>query len=159
MILLAAGACGHRGTTIRVEIPDLDGRLTPVARLAIVVLPYDRDSLLAALEAAAPGPRPDTAALDSLFAVVRAPFNDLLRAESHATAVRDSLARLRDRLEREPPEQCRVSQRLPGLHGTGRLAGPRRAADREGPGRPLRSRAPGRAEAGPAADGGDPVGR
>ena len=102
MILLAAGACGRRGTTIQVEIPDLDGHLTPVARLSIVVLPYDRDSLLSALEAAAASPRPDTAALDSLFAVVRGPFNDLLRAESHAATVRDSLARLRDRLEREP---------------------------------------------------------
>lgn len=102
MILLSAGACGRRGTTIQVEIPDLDGRLTPVGRLPIVVLPYDRDSLLAALEAAAGSPRPDTAALDSLFAVVRGPFNELLRAESRAATVRDSLARLRDRLEREP---------------------------------------------------------
>ncbi len=101
MILLAASACGRRGTTIQVEVPDLDGRLTPVARLPIVVLPYDRDSLLAALEAAAGSPRPDTAALDSLFTVVRGPFNALLRAESHAAAVRDSLAHLRDRLERE----------------------------------------------------------
>jgi len=67
-----------------------------------VLLPYDRDSLLASLEDAAASPRPDTAALDSLFAVVRGPFNELLRAESRAATVRDSLARLRDRLEHEP---------------------------------------------------------
>jgi hypothetical protein len=101
-MLFTAAACGRRETTIRVQVPDLDGRLTPVGRLPIVVLPYDRDSLLAILESAAVGVRPDTAVLDSLFALVRAPFNGLLRAETRAAALRDSLARLRGRLEQEP---------------------------------------------------------
>jgi len=101
-MLLVAAACGRHETTIRVQVPDLDGRLTPVGRLPIVVLPYDRDSLLATLESAAGSARPDTAALDSLFALVRATFNDLLRAETHDAALRDTLARLRARLEQEP---------------------------------------------------------
>ena len=102
LILLVAAACGRRETTIRVEVPDLEGHLTPVASLPLVVLPYDRDSLLAELGATASGTRPDTAALDSLFAAVRAPFNEYLRAVAHAAMLRDSLARLRRRIELEP---------------------------------------------------------
>lgn len=102
LIVLAAAACSRRETTIGVAIPDLEGRLTPVARLPIVVLPYDRDSLLAELEARASSPRPDTAAIDSLFALVRGPFSELLRTEARAVGLRDSLDRLRVRLEHEP---------------------------------------------------------
>jgi hypothetical protein len=102
LIVLAVAACSRRETTIGVAVPDLEGRLTPVARLPIVVLPYDRDSLLAELEARAPGPRPDTAAIDSLFALVRGPFSELLRTEARAVGLRDSLDRLRARLEHEP---------------------------------------------------------
>ena len=102
LILVATAACSRRETTIRVAVPDLEGRLTPVAGLPIVALPYDRDSLLAELEARAASPRPDTAAIDSLFALVRGPFSELLRTEARAVGLRDSLDRLRARLEHEP---------------------------------------------------------
>lgn len=70
VILLGLMACRPRTATVRVTIPDFDGKETAVPQLMVTFLPYDRDSIVAALEAAAP-PRPHVAALDSLFAVFR----------------------------------------------------------------------------------------
>ena len=70
--------------------------------LGLVALPYDRDSVLAALEARAPSPRPPTAELDSLFARFRGPFAAYSRAAWEAGRLRDTLARLKGSLDTLP---------------------------------------------------------
>ena len=69
--------------------------------LELVALPYDRDSVLAALEAQA-SPRPHTRELDSLFALWREPFLRFARASFRSQQLRDSLAMLRRRLDSLP---------------------------------------------------------
>ena len=74
--------------------------------LELVALPYDRDSVLAALEAKA-SPRPHTRELDSLFAIWRSPFVRFASATHRSQRFRDSLALLRrqlDSLPRNAPE-------------------------------------------------------
>lgn len=78
---------------MQVRVPDLDGSQSPASGVPVVAVPYDRDSLIAALEAAQPTPRPHTAALDSLFARFRDPFLAHFRAGRALEAVRDSVAR------------------------------------------------------------------
>jgi hypothetical protein len=90
-----------------VHIPGPDSIPTPVSGLGLVALPYDRDSVLGALEARAPTGRPPTAELDTLFAQFRGPFAAYSRAAFEAGQLRDTLATLRaklDRLPRNAPE-------------------------------------------------------
>jgi len=68
------GGCEDDQVTIRVMIPDVQGRETPVAGVRLFFFPYDRDSALRELEHLAPTPRPDTARLDSLLGTFRGPF-------------------------------------------------------------------------------------
>lgn len=98
----ALAACrGERAVTVRVLIPGADGRPTPAVGVAVAALPYDRDSVIAAMEAKA-GPKPPTALLDSLHAAFREPFTAFAAASLEVTALRDSLAlalRRRDQVE------------------------------------------------------------
>jgi len=107
-ILLALGACGGPEVVIEASIPDETGTLTPLAGARLVLLPYDRDSLLQVLENRAPSTRPNGARLDSLFDAFRGPFNEYLRlsaAQSRVTdstvkrALQDSAARARTVLD------------------------------------------------------------
>ena len=82
-------------------MPRLDGSEAPVPDLELVALPYDRDSVLAALEAKA-SPRPHTRELDSLFALWRTPFVRFARATHRSQEIRDSLALLRKQLDSLP---------------------------------------------------------
>jgi hypothetical protein len=100
--LLILTGCGPRETVIRVAIRDLDGRRAPVAGLPLVLLPYNRDSILALLLARGPARRPETRQLDSLFAIFRTPFIALTRETDRARQLRDSLAALRQRIDAEP---------------------------------------------------------
>ena len=100
-ILLLTG-CGPRDTVIRVAIRDLEGRRAPVAGLPVVLLPYNRDSILASLAARSPMRRAETRTLDSLFASFRGPFAILFRETDQAARLRDSLAALRRRIDAEP---------------------------------------------------------
>lgn len=121
LLLLAAAGCRGPEVTVRVSIPDLDGVETPVPGLMVTFLPYDRDSVIAALEAQAESPRPNTRVLDSLRALFQVPFTEVLRvtaitsrleaerdsltaagapAGGRLAAVRDSLAALAPRLAR-----------------------------------------------------------
>lgn len=87
-------------------MPAFDGGEAPVPHLKLVALPYDRDSVLASLEAGAPA-RPHTRELDSLFALWREPFVAYSRATFFAGKYRAALARLRlqlDSLPRGAPE-------------------------------------------------------
>ena len=78
---------------MRVSIPDPASIETPAAGVGVVALPYDRDSVLASLEARAVHPAPDTATLDSLFARFRGPFTAYTAVSYAEGALRDSLAR------------------------------------------------------------------
>ncbi|HEX2451512.1 MAG TPA: hypothetical protein VHJ69_10235 [Gemmatimonadales bacterium] len=107
LFLALAGCEASRETVVRVVIPGPDSVLTPVSGLGLVALPYDRDSVLRALEARARSPRPATAELDSLFARFRGPFAAYSRAAFDAGRLRDSLATLKRRLDglsRNAPE-------------------------------------------------------
>lgn len=96
-----------REVAVRVSIPGPDSAETPVTGVGLIALPYDRDSVLAALEAKAARPRPDTTALDSLFRAFRAPFLAYTAAIQRTERLRDSLETLRaalDSMPRNSPE-------------------------------------------------------
>lgn len=104
-MLLGASLAGcekSRQVAVRVSIPNPDSVETPAAGVGIVALPYDRDSVLAALEARARTPRPNTAALDSLFARFRGPFTAYTALSYAEGELRDSLRALRSRLDSLP---------------------------------------------------------
>src|SRR5690606_7224312 len=103
-LLLALGACqpGARDVTVEVAVPGAAGTAIPVADLPVIALPYDRDSLIAALESAAGSPRPHQAALDSLFADFAGPYGQAAEVSALATALERELAALRARLDSMP---------------------------------------------------------
>jgi hypothetical protein len=111
----AAGLSGcesNREVAVRVSIPDSDSVETPAAGVGVVALPYDRDSVLASLEARARTPRPYTAALDSMFARFRGPFTAYTALSYDQSVLRDSLERLGSRLDsvpRDAPEYPELS--------------------------------------------------
>lgn len=87
---------------MRVSVPNTDSIETPAAGVGVVALPYDRDSVLASLEARAASKRPHTAELDSLFARFRGPFTAYTAAAYATGQLRDSIERLRGRLDSVP---------------------------------------------------------
>jgi hypothetical protein len=104
-LLLALGlaACDRpKDVAVRVSIPGPDSVATPVAGAGLIALPYDRDSVLHALAAAAPTPRPSTAELDSLFHRFRTPFSEYASANFEAEKLRGGLAGLKARLDSLP---------------------------------------------------------
>lgn len=108
-MLAAAGcvagvaACEHpRTVAVRVSIPGPDSVETPVTGIGLVALPYDRDSVLAALERTARTPRPDTTELQRLFREFRGPFTAYTGSAFAAGQLRDSLERLKSRLDSMP---------------------------------------------------------
>ena len=110
---MVLAACEPRTVEVRASLPGLDGVESPVANLAFVVLPYDRDSILTVLEQAAPTTRPHIRALDSLFALWREPFHRYARASFHAQEISESLTILRGRLDSLP----RNAPEYPALYG------------------------------------------
>jgi hypothetical protein len=110
-------ACEKPAVTIRATVPRLDGTEAPVPDLQLVALPYDRDSVLQALESKGT-PRPHTGELDSLFAAWRTPFLRFAEASYRSQTLRDSLARLRQRLDsmpRQAPEYPALYSRFGAL--------------------------------------------
>jgi hypothetical protein len=95
-------ACSRREVKIEVVIPGPDSVDAPVARLGLVALPYDRDSVIAALEAKHPRPAAITHQLDSLFQAFRAPFAVYASAAYRVQTLEQSLGRLRLRLDSLP---------------------------------------------------------
>lgn len=102
VLIVILAACEQRKVEVRASLPGLDGVEAPVAHLAFVVLPYDRDSILDLLEKAAPTPRPHTRQLDSLFALWREPFARYAGASYRAQEISESLAVLRKLLDSLP---------------------------------------------------------
>jgi hypothetical protein len=99
-----------REAAVRVSIPGPDSVETPVTGIGVVALPYDRDSVLAALEAKANTPRPATTQLDSLFQAFRVPFNSYASATYRAGKLRDSLSEVKSRLDSLPRNQSEYGQ-------------------------------------------------
>jgi hypothetical protein len=93
LALTLLGCEGPRFVTVQVEIPDLDGKLTPLRGVTVTALPFDRDSLVRVMEQEHGGNRPHVARLDSLYDVFRGPFLDYFRADQRRSAVRDSINR------------------------------------------------------------------
>jgi hypothetical protein len=103
---LGAGlvACqGERDISVRVSIPGADSLESPAAGVAVVALPYDRDSVLTSLEARG-RTRPPTAQLDSLFAKFRGPFTTYSSITYAVSKLRDSLDRVRSQLDTLSPQ-------------------------------------------------------
>ena len=108
--LVALLACGPDQASIQVVIPDEAGAEAPVRGVRLVLVPYNRDSILQVLENRAPSPRPSTTELDSLFQAFREPFNAYLSASRRlredstaetaaaAESARQELARVRARI-------------------------------------------------------------
>lgn len=125
MLLLVLAAC--QGTTrvhVRARIPAADGRIEPAPGVALVALPYDRDSIIAALAARAASPRPDVSLLDTLFARFQRPFAAYAVAAGRAAQLQDSLARIKATLDSMPRE----SPAYRVLYGTFVTLGTERAA-------------------------------
>ena len=91
-----------RTVAVRVSIPGPDSVETPVTGIGLVALPYDRDSVLAALARNARSPRPDTTELQRLFREFRGPFTAYTATAFAAGQLHDSLERLKARLDSLP---------------------------------------------------------
>lgn len=96
-------ACdGPRDIAVQVRVPGPDGVEAAVPRLPVAVLPYDRDSVLAALEAMSPEPRPYQNQLDSLFTAFRTPYRAFAITSHRVGTVRETLASLKQALDSIP---------------------------------------------------------
>jgi hypothetical protein len=125
------GCTTERTVAVRVSIPDAESLETPAAGVGVIALPYDRDSVLASLEARSGTPRPNTAALDSLFARFRGPFTRYTRLAYVETKLRDTLnvlRRERDDLPAGSPEHGTLSAQVRRLSDS--LATAERSAER-----------------------------
>jgi hypothetical protein len=104
-----------REVAVRVSIPGPDSVETPVTGVGLVALPYDRDSVLAALESEAATPHPDTTALDSLFRAFQAPFARYTQAVQRTERLRDTLEQLRSGLDSMPRDGPEYRERYAGF--------------------------------------------
>ena len=104
--MLAASLVALAGLTGCERPRDVAVRVS-ITGVGLVALPYNRDSVLAALEERAGSPRPDTSALDTLFRAFQVPFATYTAAVQRTEGLRDSLERLRralDSMPRNTPE-------------------------------------------------------
>jgi hypothetical protein len=119
LLAALAAACNPSSeVAVRVSVPNTDAIETPAAGVGVVALPYDRDSVLASLEARAGSRRPHTAELDTLFARFRGPFTAYTAAAFAAGQLRDSIDLLRNRLDSVPataPEYADLHSRYTAL--------------------------------------------
>jgi len=104
-VIAYVAACeSSKQVAVRVSIPDPGSAETPAAGVGVVALPYDRDSVLASLEARARSPRPHTGALDSMFVRFREPFTAYTAVSYAESELRDSLLRVQRRVDGLPPD-------------------------------------------------------
>jgi len=101
-LLLVLAACGGGEVRIEAAIPGPDSVDAPLAHLGFVALPYDRDSVIAALEAGSPRPAALTQQLDSLFQRFRGPFTNYAREAYRVQSLEASLGRLKLRMDSLP---------------------------------------------------------
>ncbi|HXJ72051.1 MAG TPA: hypothetical protein VNM37_04320, partial [Candidatus Dormibacteraeota bacterium] len=74
-LALVLAACGGREVRVDVAIPGPDSVDAPVANLPLIVLSYDRDSIISLLEAKATAPTGIKQRLDTLFHAFQKPFH------------------------------------------------------------------------------------
>jgi hypothetical protein len=109
---VAVTACERpRTVAVRVSIPGPDSVETPVTGIGLVALPYDRDSVLRALARTARTPHPDTTELQRLFREFRGPFTAYTAAAFAAGQLRDTLERLKTRLDSMPRGSAEYRER------------------------------------------------
>lgn len=100
LVTALLAACSQPTTVVTVALPGADGRTIPVAEQAMVLLPYDRDSITAALTAAWPTPRPDTLPLTTLLDSLRGAYARFVAAPpARRDAARREMESLRSTLE------------------------------------------------------------
>ena len=111
-LALGAGvaACSSERTVVVVSVPGTDGREAPVVGQVVVLLPYDRDSVIAAISAPWAAARPDTTPLALLLDTLRLAYTRYLGTPAArrpaARAVHDAaLTAAADRLTRLRAEQ------------------------------------------------------
>jgi hypothetical protein len=136
LALLVVAACGGpRQIAVQVLVPDLNGVETPLPGVEVAALPYDRDSVLRALEGRASTGRPHTRELDSLFQAFRQPFLAFARGAWQLELLhrlRDSLTAHRQKATPDSPGARELERRLVALDDSLRRLAPelehRRAA-------------------------------
>lgn len=109
------GCGGTRELRVRVSVPGPDSLEVPASGVGVIALPYDRDSVLASLEAHATRPRPHIAELESLFAGFRGPFTSYTKTVYATTRLQDTLAHLQRQLDttrRDSPDYRTLKSRL-----------------------------------------------
>ncbi|MEO8452327.1 MAG: hypothetical protein ABI647_21225 [Gemmatimonadota bacterium] len=127
-LLLVLAACDPPRAAVRLSIPGLDGAETLLPGIVLTFLPYNRDSVITALEARAK-PRPNTEALDSLFRAFRGPFTALVLATRDHDVLQSRLDSLR-RLPAAPGQVKAVAAVHDSLRSlASRLAQARGAVD------------------------------
>lgn len=93
--MFALACTNGRTVTVQVLVPDLAGAATPITGVVVAAIPYDRDSLIAAMEGRVSTGRPHTETLDSLFQAFHDPFLAFSRAAwniERLNRTRDSVA-------------------------------------------------------------------
>lgn len=84
-VLLLAG-CDHGTTVVIVSIPDSSGAARPAAEQILIVVPYDRDSVIRQISAPWLARRPDTLPLTRLLDSLQGAFARLAAATPAARA-------------------------------------------------------------------------
>lgn len=128
--LVTACTPSNRDVVVELRLPDGDGALVAAAGQAIIALPYDRDSVMAALEAQA-GPRPHARTLDSLYDAFAAPYGQVREASATVARLEERVTALRaglDSLGRGTPEYAAAFGRERQVSDS--LAAARRALER-----------------------------
>jgi hypothetical protein len=119
--LIVAACDSRRPIAVQILVPDLAGIETPISGILLAALPYDRDSILAAMERRAATPRPDPYQLDSAFQAFHGPFLAFGRAAwnvERATRRRDSVAASRTAAGQDSPAAQELGIRLRALEDT-----------------------------------------
>lgn len=100
---------------VQVLVPDLAGVDTPIPGVLVVALPYDRDSIIRAMEQRASTSRPHTETLDSLFQAFHQPFLAFSRVAwqvEQLTRQHDSLERAVKAAAADSPAATELTARL-----------------------------------------------
>ncbi len=100
--VLGCGGPGFQPVTVRVQAPDMTGKVVPVAGAELTLLPFDIDSLYKSLEGknqAGPTPQPDS--VEALFEAYTQADESLPRADSMLGVRQSALEQIRDRTSDE----------------------------------------------------------
>jgi hypothetical protein len=104
-LMAAVMGCGgpdFQPVTVRVQAPDVTGKVVPIAGAEFTLLPFDIDSLYKALEEKnQAGPMPQTDSLEALFQAFTQADESLPRSDSLLSVKQSALEEIRDRTSDE----------------------------------------------------------